>query len=567
MVASAYYHLENIGFYLFVIAVMEAIAIYTFQSRKMPGAMMAVISQVCKGAWLLFLVMASTSVELSDKIFWIGLQKMTAALMPYLWMMFTLQISQQEALIPPVVKHGIAVCVGALCLVFPTNWHGLFWREAWLDGQTVWFTYGPMNWVALAFGYLLSIFCTVLSLRWIRHSAGLRRRQAVWYFTGVLISWAFHALWFVSVLRAFALPLGFLISGLVVAWIYYRWKFYSILPLAQTTVVRDMIDGLVVVDEEGYIADINEAAKSIFNGFPATVGGKFSGLAAAWPALAEAGGKSGLPTMKESREDDFGERYYQINVTSLKTAGGHLLGKVIVLKDITLRKQDQAKMVEQQKALSVLAERERLGRELHDGEGQIWNYFHLELQAVRSQLAGGQVDAVEKQIDRLIGIVKECNTDVRESIIGLKKTAAASENFIANLQSYLEWYEKNNNITARLLLPPEPVASLLSYTSEVQLLRIIQEALTNVRKHAQARTVKVSIQKFDSQVSVLIEDDGCGFDMAAAATGKKSFGLQIMTERAAEAGGRLHIESETGRGTKVMVQFSMENLESVGVSL
>lgn len=564
MVASGYFLIENVGFYLFVVAVLACLAIYTWQFRQIPGAMMAVLSQVCKAAWLLFLVLAGTSAELPDKIFWIGLQKMAAVLMPYLWLVFTLKISRQEALIPAAVKYGIAGCVGALWLVLLTNWHGLFWRDAWLDGQTVWFNYGPGPWVALVFGYLLSIFNTVLSLRWIHNAVGLRRRQALWYFTAVMISWAFHALWFVSVLRAFAIPLGFLLSGMVVAWIYYRWQLYSIWPLAQTTVIRDMIDGLVVVDEQGYVTNINAAAKAIFGELPVAVGSKFSDLADAWPALAETGGICGFQTLEAFRKTGYEERYYQINVTSLKAPGGHLLGKVIMLKDISLQKKAQLQTVEQQKALSVLAERERLGRELHDGQGQIWNYLNLELQTVRSLLIGGQIQAVHKQIDRLIGVVKELNDDARESIVGLKKPASASDGFVANLQSYLAWYEKNNHIATRLILPPEPVTSLFNYASEVQLLRIIQEALTNVRKHAQAQAVEVTIQKLGSQVTVLVEDDGRGFDPATAPGEKKSFGLQIMAERAAEAGGRLTIQAEPGKGTKVMVLFDRDKRESAG---
>jgi signal transduction histidine kinase len=568
MVASGYFFIDSIGFYFFVIGALEALAIYTWQFRKMPGAVVGTASQVCKGAWLLFLVLSSTSVDLLDKIFWISLQKVMAVLMPYFWFVFTLKISRQEALIPPVVKQGIFVCVALQWLVLLTNWHGLFWRDAWLVGQTIWFDYGILPWISLVFGYVLSIFNTLLCLRWIYYSAGLRRRQAMLYFTAVSISWVFHMLWFVSALRVIAIPLGFLISGLMIAWIYYRWQLYNMLPLAQTTVVRNMIDGLVVVDEQGYIVDMNAAAKKIFAGVTTTVGGKFKDIAAAWPIFAESVGNSDFPNWETARETYQEGRWYQISINSLKTPGNHLLGKSIVLKDVTLQQQHQTQMLEQQKALSILAERERLGRELHDGAGQIWNYLTLEMQTLRSMLSGGSTEAVEKQVERLIGIIKELNDDARESIVGLKKSATTNNDyFITNLQDYLGWYEKHNNIVIRLLLPSEPLSNLFNYTSEVQLLRIIQEALTNIRKHAQARTVTVSIQTVDGQAIVFIEDDGCGFNKVTASAEKKSFGLQIMAERAAEAGGAFRIESEPGRGTKVIIQFGAEKMGSVGVGI
>ena len=91
--------------------------------------------------------------------------------------------------------------------------------------------------------------------------------------------------------------------------------------------------------------------------------------AAAWPELAHADDNSGRTVLEVVRELPAGNRFYQLNVTSLQTKG-HSLGKAIIFKDITEQKCNQAKLLEREKALSILTERERLGRELHDGQGQ-----------------------------------------------------------------------------------------------------------------------------------------------------------------------------------------------------
>ena len=211
--------------------------------------------------------------------------------------------------------------------------------------------------------------------------------------------------------------------------------------------------------------------------------------------------------------------------------------------------------------MSILTERNRLGRELHDGQGQIWSYLQLELHTIHSLLNSAQLEEAIKLVERLAGVARDLNTDVRESIVGLKQTAADSRDFVATLREYLVWYEKNHGIATQLILPTEPMANLFNHTSEVQLLRIIQEALTNIRKHAKARQAEVIIRRMDNQVIVVVVDDGCGFDIEASPTGKKSYGLQIMEERAEEAGGRLQIESKPGEGTKVMVKFCLRKVE------
>ncbi len=93
MSVVSYPHITNMWFYLFVIGGLISLATYTWQFRKTPGVKPQVFGQLCKGVWLLFLVMASISTEVPDKMFWIKLQLMAAILSPYFWFIFVLEIS------------------------------------------------------------------------------------------------------------------------------------------------------------------------------------------------------------------------------------------------------------------------------------------------------------------------------------------------------------------------------------------------------------------------------------------------------------------------------------------
>jgi signal transduction histidine kinase len=559
MSPDTYHPIHYLWFYLLTIAVLEALAVYIWQFRRLQGARPLFYCQVCKSFWLLGLVIATISPVLPQKLFWISLEQIMEVLFPYLWLLLITELSQGDQKIPRMLHYIFGGIVALLCLTIMTNsWSGLQWSKVWLHGQILTGVKGPMFYVALISSYLLNTINYALTITWFFKTKGLRRRQALLFMIMPLFSWAGHMVNLIPGGYIFEPePTGFLLSGLYITWFFYRWRVISILPLAQETVVRNMMDGLLIVDGEDYIVDLNPAAQAILGGMTVEVGGKFRELADAWPALALLDSSPGLQSVEAAREYPDGVRHYQLNMTALNSTGSHFIGKVIILKDITRQKQDQAQLMEQQKILSILAERGRLGREIHDGQGQIWSYLQLELQTVRTMLNSVQVAAAGEQVNRLIEITKDLNIDVRETITSLKNAAATGRDFAATLREYLDWYATNYGIATRLTLPEEPVAELFNDTREVQLLRIIQEALTNIRKHAKAQHVEVIIQKFDGKAVIRVIDDGCGFDPATIQDRQK-YGLQIMEERAEEAGGRFMVESKPEAGTAVIVEFNLE---------
>jgi PAS domain S-box-containing protein len=545
--------LPGIGLHLSVIMILVALAAYLWHYRKAPGVLPLISSLGARILWLTCIVMFSASSSLPWQIFWNKLAFLNGVILIPSWLVLILQVSGRGSWLTwrRLAAIIFAPAVGIL-LIFTNEWHG-------------WFTArGILHWLILGYNYLLALACWYINIQWIRQSSGLRRRQAVIIAIGPLFSLAGQVAGLSShwVYASMLLPVGFLLSALMWCWALLYWRTLNIIPIAKDTVITNMGDGFAVVDNQGYIYELNPAAAAMLGiSVSQAVGRQAAEVFAGWPALTGIGGNSGQESMEVTREHPEGTRYYLLTVTSLQT-GAYWLGKVIVLKDITRQKKDQEKLLETEKALSILSERDRLGRELHDGQGQIWNYLKMELNTVRALLNSGQIGGAGKQVDWLIGTVKELNTDARESIVGLKNPIDISDDFITYLEDYLEWYEKNNGIATRLILPAEPVKDLLSQIKFVQLLRIIQEALTNIRKHAKAKQVKVIFQKVDNLLRILVEDDGCGFETTDIRESKKSFGLQIMAERAAEEGGRLWIESKPGAGTKVMVEFSLNKTES-----
>lgn len=557
MSIQEYRPIANIGFYLLVAGALMAMAAYTWQFRRMPGSKPQACIQGCKGIWLVSMVLIGLSEGLGDKVFWMQLMQAACILSPYFWFVFVIEISHQQEKIPAMLRHimtGVVLCLAVGLL--SNLWSGFFWQGACLAGQTLQVFQQTGLWLMFLASYILCLLAMGFSVRWVWLTAGLRRRQAIWFtMTGVISTLGTLLDNIPGLDNVAPLPLSFLIAGLCVTWGFYRWRVYDVLTLSQEVVVRDMIDGLIVVDSYGYIADMNPAARTLLRRVPdSLIGSRFERLASAWPELSAICESDAVQNTEAQWEGPEGRRCYQLHMSPL-IVRAQWLGRAVVFKDITEQKQQQAKLLEQQKALSILKERERLGRELHDGQAQICNFLGLGLGTASSLLRDGQAGKAEEQIDRLREAVKDMNTNIRESILSLKKANTLSGDFESRLREYLAWYEKNRGITTQLQIPPGLIDRAFGDTARLQLLRIIQEALANIRKHAQARQAKVSIEETEVQITVRIEDDGCGFAMAAAAAKDKSFGLQIMAERAKEAGGQLEIDTQPGRGTRVLVRF------------
>jgi signal transduction histidine kinase len=152
----------------------------------------------------------------------------------------------------------------------------------------------------------------------------------------------------------------------------------------------------------------------------------------------------------------------------------------------------------------------------------------------------------------LVEIAEEADKEIRDSISGLR-VALGPEGFFAALARYLDRYERTHGIEAELVKPATLSEEVFDSRVKVQLLSIIQEALTNVRKHSGARCVWVIFEPKGSTAQVVIQDDGRGFDARRERIPPERVGLRGMRERAKSVGGSLVVASTPGAGTQIVV--------------
>jgi len=212
-----------------------------------------------------------------------------------------------------------------------------------------------------------------------------------------------------------------------------------------------------------------------------------------------------------------------------------------------------SRLRDRERQVAILEERDHLAREMHDTLAQVLGYLHLKSATIRKRLESGDVARAAEEVQEMQDLAHEAYVDVREAILGLRETVAPAGGILGGLRQYLQKFSRQSGIDARLYVPAS-VTGGLAPEAEIQLLRVVQEALTNVRKHAEATTAAVRIDNEGAQLRVVIEDDGRGFDSSRVDRDEgRSFGLRSMKERMERAGGSFGVESSPGNGTRIIV--------------
>jgi signal transduction histidine kinase len=214
-------------------------------------------------------------------------------------------------------------------------------------------------------------------------------------------------------------------------------------------------------------------------------------------------------------------------------------------------------MTSQLQSLSIIEERGRIAREMHDGLAQVLGYLNLQVQTLETLLNRGKEEALRSELEEMRKAVQLAHADVRENILSLRTTLANEKGLVSAIDEYLNEFGVQTRIEAQFDNEVDGPLNLASL-AEVQLVCILQEALTNVRKHAQANRVSVRIAQKQTAneceyLLMEVSDDGVGF--VENNNGKRSFGLQTMHERASAAGGELSVHSKPGAGTSIVCRL------------
>jgi PAS domain S-box-containing protein/putative nucleotidyltransferase with HDIG domain len=336
---------------LLVAAVISAaLALFVWRRRLAPGATALTLLMVAVAEWALGYALELGSADLSSQVFWAKVQYLGIVIVPVTWLALVLQYTKRERwLTPRNLALLTTVPLITLLLVWTNDVHGLIWSNISLDASGSFLvldlTHGVGFWVHTAYSYLLLLLGTVMLIVALLRSPHLYRGQAGALLLGALAPWVGNAL-YISGLSPFPhldlTPLAFTLTGLAAAWGLFRFRLLDIVPVARDAVIEGMSDGVIVVDMQNRIVDLNPAAQRII--------GRSAAEAIGQPAVKVL---SGRPDLLEyyrdvteaqaeivlDEDEEEAQRTYDLRISPLYDRRGRLTGRLVVLRDITERKQ------------------------------------------------------------------------------------------------------------------------------------------------------------------------------------------------------------------------------------
>jgi two-component system nitrate/nitrite sensor histidine kinase NarX len=234
----------------------------------------------------------------------------------------------------------------------------------------------------------------------------------------------------------------------------------------------------------------------------------------------------------------------------------NLLGALADMASIAVR---TARLHEAEEQWTIHAERDRIARELHDSLAQVLGVIHLQLRSLEARAKDEASPGIADELSAIAETADEAYGDVREAILGLRETVREDDGLEGSLREYLRKYSRQTGIVATLTCEGD-TRRALTPRSEVQLLRVVQEALTNTRKHSQAHRVSVRIDCLGPAPTLTIEDDGVGFDPSTIAGSMEGgFGMKSMRERVEQIGGSIDVRTAPDQGTTIVVRLDAED--------
>jgi PAS domain S-box-containing protein len=537
------------------VLLLLALSAYAWRRRSVPGALPFMISCLFAALWAAGSIMEYAAVDVATKIFWVKAQAVcplpatTATIcfiLEYTWPGRWLTRRNLALLsIAPLVFLGLALT---------NDLHHLVWLSFSFHGSIT-PLFGPGTWFFIAYVYGLGLIEFFVFVWLFRHSPQ-HRWPVVIMLIGQIGGRTEYLLEATNKIRT-DLPID-IISIAVVFLTYaialFGFRIFDPITLARQTVIAQMRDGMLVLDSQGRVASLNLAAEQILGVSARSARGRpVKELLPAYPDrhLEDAG----MNVIEFSLGEVPTVRDFTLAISQMKDWRGLEVGRLLLLRDVTEPKRARELQKQQQLLLATLQERERLARELHDSLGQTLAAARLQASTARLLLAQGETAQTDKCLEQMADMTIEAETDVREYLLGAKTSFSADRPFFEALRQYAARFSQQYSLQVGLSIPPQLEAQGLEAMVEVQLLRIIQEALSNIRKHARAKNVQVVFTVSGPLVQIAIMDDGQGFDPAKVSSRQaEGFGLQAMRERAEALGGNLDVISQSGQGTRVVVQ-------------
>jgi PAS domain S-box-containing protein len=372
--------------------VSAACAFYTWRQRHVSGvvgAMPSAVLLLAVAEWSLCYALEIGGTDLAAKVFWAKMKYFGVVAVPVTWLYFAVQYTGRGERLTRRNLTLLAIePITTLLLIWTNDFHGLMWSKISLEASGAFLyrvsTHGAWFWLHTIYSHLLLLFGGILLFHMLIYTrliyrSHLYRKQVFVILVSVLAPWIGNVL-YVTRLNPFPFldltPFGVTVTGLAVTLGLLRFHLFDILPVARGALIESMTDIVIVIDAQNRIVDLNPAAQRAI-GYTSSeaIGQRAPKVLSNWPDLVER-----YRDVTEIRSEivlgeDEKQRYFDLHITPLRDKRDHFTGRLVVLRDITKRKQaevvlkrahDELEQRVEERTAELLVTNEQLKREIDE---------------------------------------------------------------------------------------------------------------------------------------------------------------------------------------------------------
>lgn len=416
---------------------------------------------------------------------------------------------------------------------------------------------GPLLMLASGYTLLLGAIGIAWLLQATRRAQGNERRRDLLLLAAVLAPIPFIAAYWLQWVPIDLTPISFILVAFFVGQAIYRYRLFSLLPIAQEMILRDLNDGFILLDARHQVVVANPAWARLFGGQAPARGQAASDVFQAqvglWPALTT------VPEPIEIELTGDHARIVELQAAPVLDDDGARQGHLVLARDITQRKAAAAHIADQAKNLAVTAARRRFDQELKDALAQVLRYVRGQITLAGDLIARGDVATASALLARLDAIAADADSDVLGTITQ-DGDGPAQVDFYQALRQYAREFGQVSGIYVALSLPEVPASVHLLPIVQAQVMRIIQEVLNQIREQGQSRTAQIIFARQGAEVQVTLAADGHGLTLPLNAEAQDRF--NSLRERVAAIGGRMQLETGLGQGTTLRIHLAVATPEA-----
>jgi PAS domain S-box-containing protein len=570
---------------LFASVVALFIAVYVWRLRPRRGATTLAWLAIATLLWSLGYALEIAGADLPTKLFWAKVQYIGIASVPLCWLVFALEYAGYDRWL---TRRNVALLaiipVITVLLAFTTEIHGLIWSIFDLDPASsaapLKVSHGAWFWIYWIYSQLLVLSGTVILIRTLASAQRPYRWQAGLILLAALLPWIGNFLYVTGLNPVAPLdltPFAFVLSEAAVALGLSRFRLLSLTPVAQATVIENLNDGVFVIDDQGAIVNLNPAAQQLLQVSAAQVIGQPAAkVFERWPMLTERYRDATDLRDEISLGTGSDRRNYELRLSPLKDRRGRLMGRVLLVRDISELVQARDQALEASRLKSELLA--RVSHELRTPLSAILGYAELLLDGSFGPLGEHQ----QRAIMEMTGSGQELTILVNELLDSAQLEAGALHlrtrpfdpiEMLQRVENTMGVLARNKELELVTTIAPDLPTTLQG--DESRLRQLLINLIGNAIKFTEHGTVQVRLYRVDGKWwAMAVSDTGPGIPEEARRYIFEPFrqvdgsitreyrgtglGLSIVKRLVELMGGTVTLESEVGRGSTFTLTLPLQ---------